>query len=288
MSTNLFDLHSDIPLCVLNGKKSAVTFPKQIGCQVQTASFFVREGLKNPFAYYKKMHARFLDAISHPINRLSADKSYILSVEGGGAVEGDIERIINLKADGISSLMLTWNGDNSLAGGAFGIGRLTEKGKTAITLLNEQKMALDLSHLNDKSLMEAGERAEFLLASHSNARGVTDHPRNLSDDALKLIKDKKGIVGINFYPPFLGIGDVFEQIYRHIEYMLKKGLQNAVAIGSDFDGAKMHKNLFCTDDVLPLYSFLDGRFKDQMLLDKIFYQNAADFYQKLFDNQQDM
>lgn len=253
--------------------------------QVQVAAIWLREDIKNPYTAYRNILSDFSKRISLPVNELSADKTVLLSLEGGAPIERDISRLYTIRDDGVSSVMLTWNNDNSLAGGALGFGGLTEKGMAAIGILNELSMALDLSHLNDMSLYRACEAADTVLASHSNCRFVCGHKRNLTDDALRLIRDKNGIVGINFYPPFLGDGDVFENIYFHIKHMLELGLENCIAIGSDLDGADMDKALSKTEDIMLLYRFLAERFGDMELIDKIFFQNAYNFYQKLFDKQ---
>ncbi|MBO7218208.1 MAG: membrane dipeptidase [Clostridia bacterium] len=277
-------MHTDFPTAILRREKSAVNYSTKFDRQIITAAFFTPEKESEPYAYYKKMRRAFDEENTLPKNALDESRTVILSLENGSPFENDLNRIYHLSADGIKTVSLTWNGDNSLAGGAFGDGKLTPKGAEVIKILNREKMALDISHLNEKSAETAAKTADFLIASHSNANSVFPHPRNLSDDILKLIKEKNGLVGINFYPPFLGVGDVFSNIINHISYMLGLGLADNIALGSDFDGAEMDKALKNTDDVLILYDKLCDYFGDKRLIDKIFYQNAYDFYKKLFDN----
>lgn len=277
-----------MPTAIYENSKSAVSFPEAFARQYQVCSVWLKEGINNPYTAYRNIIQQFLEDIEIPINHIEKDKTVLLSLEGGSPFERDLGRLYSIKNDGISSIMLTWNNDNTLAGGAFGVSGLTKKGIDAINILNELGMALDLSHLNDKSLYSAIDRADMVLASHSNARAVCAHKRNLTDDALRLIRDKEGIVGINFYPAFLGDGDVFENIYLHIEHMLNLGLENCVAIGSDLDGAEMDAKLSKTEDIAALYNFLSERFGDGDISDKIFYKNAYNFYQKLFDKQSNM
>ncbi len=274
-----------MPSQLFEKKKSAVSFPESFTRQAQVCSVWLREGINNPYTAYCAILSQFCEDVRIPINHIDADKTVLLSLEGGSAFERDLSRLYSIKDDRISSVMLTWNNDNSLAGGAFGVSGLTKKGIDAINILNELGMALDLSHLNDKSLYSAIERADTVLASHSNARAVSEHKRNLPDDALKAIGEKEGIVGINFYPVFLGDGDVFENIYLHIDHMLDIGLVNSIAIGSDLDGADMDERLKQTEDIAALYSYLSERIGDSNICDKIFYKNAYNFYQKLFDKQ---
>lgn len=277
-----------MPSQLFENKKSAVTFPEVFTRQVQVCSVWLREGVYNPYTAYRTILSQFCEDIKIPVNRLDMDKTVLLSLEGGSAFERDLSRLYSIKNDGISSVMLSWNNDNSLAGGAHGISGLTKKGIDTIRIMNELCMALDVSHLNDKSFYAAIDRADAVLASHSNARAICFHKRNLTDDALRLIRDKKGIVGINFYPTFLGNGDVFENIYLHIEHMLDLGLGNSVAIGSDLDGADMDERLRETKDIAKLYDFLSERIGDSDICDKIFFKNAYNFYEKLFDKQSNM
>lgn len=280
---SLFDLHSDLPSALLRKEKSAIIFDTNLKRHFQTAAFFIPENEPRPYLYYKKMLSVFKEQNTVPINRLSDFKTVLLSIEGGAAFEDNLNRIYEFYNDKIRTVSLTWNHDNSLAGGAFGEGSLTQKGESSITILNELNIVLDISHLNEKSAVKAAEKAEFLIASHSNSKSVFNHKRNLSDDLLKLIRDKNGLVGINFYPEFLGDGDVFEAIYRQISYMLSLGLEKNIAIGSDFDGAEMDPKLRKTDDVFTLYEYLLARFGNEKLIDNIFFLNAYRFYQKVFD-----
>ncbi len=282
---SLFDLHSDIPSAVYDDIPSAVSFPEDFERQIQTAAVFVPEVVRNPYTYYHNMLRQFMWTNTLPVNQPSAKQTLLLSLEGGSVFERDLKRLYGIKRDGISSVSLTWNSDNSLAGGAHGSCGLSLKGASAIKIMNELGLALDISHLNDKSATNALHRADTVLASHSNCRAVHRHPRNLPDEILTAIRDKGGIVGINFYPAFLPDCDIFEGIYRNIRHMLLLGMRNCIAIGSDFDGADMNENLKCTEDIAVLYDFLYERFEDKTLLDDIFFGNAYTFYKKLFDKQ---
>ena len=75
-----------------------------------------------------------------------------------------------------------------------------------------------------------------------------------------------------------------KNIFLNIQHMLNLGLENNIAIGSDFDGGQMAEELDCTEQTPNLYDFLLKMGIDTKLLDKIFFENAFDFYKKLFDN----
>ena len=185
-----------------------------------------------------------------------------------------------LKSDGVRYLTLTWNGENAIAGGSGTDKGLTRFGREVIRELNRLKICTDLSHLNDKSFFAAIERAEYPIASHSNSREICPAPRNLTDEQLKLIGEKNGLIGLCFYPKFLG-GNAFEKIYENICRLGNLGLENNIAIGSDFDGADMSDELSDISKVPDLYAYLEKRGISAGTLKKIFYENAQNYFDKL-------
>lgn len=280
---NLFDLHCDTPSALFKGLKPAVSFTDKIQKQVQICAVFVRDDKPYPNNYYKAVLNDLKHKLNYPINDLSAEKLVILAVEGGAVLEGKTERVKELFSDGVSVLSLAWNGETELAGGVNTDKGLTQSGKAVIAEMNRLGMVLDLSHLNDKSFYKAVDLSNLPIATHSNSRSVCNHKRNLTDEQLRLLKEKGGLIGINFYPKFLGTENVFDNIYNHISYMLDLGLINNIAIGSDFDGAEMSTELDCTEKTLLLYEHLEKKRLNMDILDKIFYENAMNFFKNVFD-----
>ncbi|MBO5210516.1 MAG: membrane dipeptidase [Clostridia bacterium] len=232
----------------------------------QTFAVWLPEDLKNPFNFYK-------NTLSYLKANLCGNVKPIYAVEGGTVLENDVDRIYALKQDGIRLLTLTWNGENAIAGGTKSDKGLTDFGKTVIDKMNKINMAVDVSHLNDKSFFEVIDRAEKPLASHSNCRKICDHPRNLSDSQIKLICQKGGLIGLNFYPIFLG-DNPMEKIYQNIYHLCAMGYENNIAIGSDFDGADMANELCDITKISDLHTFLQQKGLKNSLLNKIFYKNA--------------
>ncbi len=271
---NFFDLHCDTAyeMYVKNQTflKNSLAVSGEKGeifdnwCQ--TFAVWLPDQTENPFAFYKAV-------ISNLKNNLSGNVKPIFSVEGGTVLENNADRLYSLKADGIKFLTLTWNGENAIAGGSKSDKGLTNFGKTVIAKMNKLNMAVDVSHLNDKSFYKVIKIAEKPLASHSNCRSICNSPRNLSDDQIKLICEKGGIIGLNFYPLFLG-KNVFEKIYQNVYHLCDMGLENHIAIGSDFDGADMCGELCDITKIPHLYAFLQQKGLESALLDKIFYKNA--------------
>ncbi len=275
-----FDLHCDTPYeCFFKSQgfyKNSLAVSGRAGRRFerwkQVFAVWIKDDAENPFGLYRNIMSDFKSKLDGKPENLTP----LFSVEGGAVIEDDSDRVYELKKDGVKFLTLTWNGENRIAGGSMTDAGLTEFGKEVIEKLNRAGMACDLSHLNDKSFYAAAELAERPLATHSNCRAVCGAPRNLTDGQLKLIAGRGGIVGLCFYPLFLG-GDVYEKLYENICHMLDLGLENSISIGSDFDGADMDPRLCGIYDVPKLYRFLRRKGLDAPLLEKIFYQNAENF-----------
>ncbi len=193
----------------------------------------------------------------------------------------DIEFVDVLSADGIKAVTLTWNGENALAGGAYTDVGLKPYGRQVISALNNKNIGVDLSHLNRKSFFEAENQAKIIYASHSCCDKTHRNKRNLTDEQIRIISRRNGIIGICFYPDFLGTKYAFEGVWRHIYHLLNMGLEDSIAIGSDFDGADMSPELDGVDKIPNLYSFLSKKGLSDTILDKIFYKNAFSFFTNL-------
>jgi membrane dipeptidase len=237
---------------------------------------WIRDDIENPWQTYKNIIADFKCKLSKKEDNLTP----LFSVEGGALLEADSDRIYKLYADGIRFLTLTWNGENRIAGGINSEKALTAFGKEVICKMNELKMGCDLSHLNEKSFYPSVEAADFPLATHSNCRDICNHSRNLTFSQIKLIAEKGGVIGLCFYPAFLG-DNVYEAIYKNIFYLCDKGLEDHVAIGSDFDGAQMDNSLYKIEQIPCLFRYLQEKGLKKELLYKIFYKNAYNFIAKM-------
>lgn len=165
----------------------------------------------------------------------------ILSVEGGDALNCELSVLRQLYRLGVRSMLLTWNRRNLLADGAHEIhgAGLSDFGRNVVAEMNRLGMILDVSHLCEASFREVLElSAAPVIASHSNAKAVCNHPRNLSDIQLKKLKQKGGVVGITFYPYFLNNTDKadMDDVIKHIEHVCSIIGEDHIGIGSDFDG----------------------------------------------------
>lgn len=135
-------------------------------------------------------------------------------------------------------ISLTWNGKNRFGGGSGSTAPLSEEGKELIDWMNEKKIAIDLSHASDpliESILNLLEQKKYtlpILASHSNARAVQAKERNLPDELAKEIFRKNGVIGLNFYQPF--VGQHPQDFAQHIAHWLEIGGENGIAFGADF------------------------------------------------------
>jgi membrane dipeptidase len=133
----------------------------------------------------------------------------LVGVEGGHAIEGSLDHLRTLHGRGVRYLTLTWNNGNAWAGSSIGVGGtrtggLTEFGREVIGEMNRLGMLVDLSHVSEATFFDALKASRSpVIASHSSARALADHPRNLTDDQLRAIARNGGVVNINFFSRFL-------------------------------------------------------------------------------------
>lgn len=172
----------------------------------------------------------------------------VLTLEGADAIGDDLLKLRTLYRLGVKLVGLTWNFANYAADGVMEErgGGLTRFGKEVVRLNNEQKVFTDVSHLSERGFWEVMELADYPIASHSNAKSLCNHPRNLTDEQAKALFQKGGMVHVVYNPPFIkesgnaSIGD----LVRHIDHFCSLGGVKQIGLGSDFDGIEQKvKNL---------------------------------------------
>lgn len=167
---------------------------------------------------------------------------FLTLMEGADPLR-DAEDLEEYYQRGVRILGPAWNNKNIFASGPDTDEGLSDEGKKLLGKMNTLNITLDLSHLNEKSFWESIELTELIpVATHSNARALTDHPRNLKDQQLKEISSWDGVIGIVFYNEFLkrnGKPPTLENIYEHIDYILNLCGEDHVGIGTDLDGARI-------------------------------------------------
>ena len=166
----------------------------------------------------------------------------ILGMEGAEPLEGELGTLRLFYKLGLRVITLVWGGRNRLGDAVFGDtranGRLTEYGVEVVKEMNRLGMVIDVSHLNAPGVEDVLENsAAPIIASHSNARAVFDHVRNLTDDQIKAIAAKGGLIHAVF--TFLHQDrekGTLDDVLNHMEHIMKLVGPDHLGIGSDFDG----------------------------------------------------
>ena len=224
---------------------------------------------KNMLDYYK--------TDIKPIISMCPNVSSHLSMENCSALGGNLDNIAYFKSRGVKMMSLTWNGENDLASGVHASGGLKSLGREAVREMARLGITLDVSHLNEQGFYEVCLIDSVrIVASHSNCYDICHHIRNLRKWQVRELISRDGLMGLNFYPAFLGSGSVFEKIRENIEYILSLGGENSIAFGSDFDGADMSPDLDSIDKVTSLRSYLSACGFEDSFLERIFYLNAKE------------
>ena len=207
----------------------------------------------------------------------------VLSVEGGEAVDGSLAVLRVLYRLGVRAMTLTWNESNELSGAAMGRGNkgLSAIGRDIIDEMCALGLAIDVSHLSDKGIEQVLARATRpVFASHSNAKGIHDHPRSLNDELIREIAQQGGTIGVNFYYQQLTKNGeaCIDDIVRHICHIVEFGGINCCAIGSDLDGMQQYPKDFKTSRDFPaLFNALLKRGFSEAEVYRIAYQNLRDY-----------
>ncbi|MCC8088704.1 MAG: membrane dipeptidase [Rikenellaceae bacterium] len=169
-------------------------------------------------------------------------RAVFLGIENGYAIGSDIDKLTIFRDMGVVYMTLCHNGANDLCDSAVGdaeYGGLSPLGRDAVAEMNRLGMVIDLSHAAETTFYDVLEESSApVICSHSSARTLCDHPRNLTDDQIRAIADKGGVVQICLYSGFLAkrrpatIMDAVD----HIDHVVALVGANHVGIGSDFDG----------------------------------------------------
>ena len=175
-------------------------------------------------------------------NKYNGQKSIMLGIENGLALEGDISNVQHFVDRGVVYITLCHNGDNDICDSARGSNThngVSEFGAKVIGEMNRLGVMVDLSHAAEKSFWDAMDISSTpIVCSHSSCRALCDHPRNLTDSQMKALADKGGVCQITIYHGFLRtegeatVRDVLEHLNHAVHVM---GIDH-VGIGTDFDG----------------------------------------------------
>lgn len=218
-------------------------------------------------------------------NAKNGDISAIFTIENADLVQGSMERLKSYRKRGVSLMTLTWNdpscfGYNHSENPELMSKGLTPFGKEAIEVMNDIGIIVDVSHLSDGGFYDVAKISKKpFVASHSNCRSLSKATRNMTDDMIKVLADKGGVMGLNFCPAFLHddesdkVGRI-EEMCRHLEHMIKVGGSDIAGIGTDFDGIGGQLEIPGCEKMDLLFDALSARGMSTGQIEKIAYKNV--------------
>lgn len=242
----------------------------------------------------KKLHENGIDVLQVRTaedagNVLKHKAATLLAIEEGGAIDGSLEALRCLYELGVRAMTLTWSNRNDIADGineeATGSG-LTLFGKQVVAEMNRLGMLVDVSHISTAGFWSVIETStKPIIATHSNAKSLCSHPRNLNDEQIKALAQNGGLAGITFAGQFLEEdwhNACIESVYKHIDYMLNLiGNDDHIGFGSDFDGISHPPyNIQGVQDYKPLIEYLSKYYSNETI-NKITHQNVINLLQKV-------
>ncbi|MET3682208.1 membrane dipeptidase [Alkalibacillus flavidus] len=204
------------------------------------------------------------------------EKGAMLTLEGCHVIGEDLVKLRTLLRLGVKAVGLTWNTVNAVSGTCVEQvdQGLTEFGKRVVETINEYDAFVDCSHLSPAGIDDVLKLAEKPMISHSNAKSVYHHDRNISDDHLKQFFAKKAPVGVTFVPYFTQSDRAtIDDLMAHVDHMYQLGGRDSIAFGSDFDGV--------TETIDHLHDITDVHHVITALKDRY---ELADVYRMTYDN----
>lgn len=282
---------------------------------LQTFALFVKLDRQNPYQYFLTLLQKFEAEMKLNCHEIGLVKNYddiinnfrngrlsaLLTLEEGGIIGDDLKKLVTLYERGVRLITLTWNFENSLGypnshNNHYPYAELNKGlkpfGIKAIQKMEELGIIIDVSHLSDKGFYDVYKNTTRpFVASHSNARAICEHPRNLTDEMIKLIVARKGLIGLNFCPFFLANGAQESRIadmLLHLNHFKKLNALNYIALGSDFDGISGILEIKDASRVYQLVLALRDEGYSEEEIRKICYKNALDFFKRYFNGSFDI
>ena len=227
------------------------------------------------------------EQVFSPMEAEEGKTKVMLSIEGGEILEGSTERLAEFYEYGIRMVALTWNRENEIGCPAKGGTKngIKPQGWKILREMERLRVAADTSHLNEAGFWDLIDRhGQPPMASHSCARHLCDHFRNLTDEQIRAMIARGGWIGVNFYPRFLsedGRADV-KTLCDHIDYICQMGGEHHVGLGSDFDGIEIApEGLKNPADVPNIFAELRRRGYSEEAIADIAGRNFQAYYRRL-------
>ena len=247
-----------------------------------------------PFERLSRLHDLFIKEIEESSGKLkraySANDilnnkdsiSVMLTIEGLDALEGKRKNLDTLISWKPKIASFTWNWENELAypqseDKAIMQSGLKDFGFEVLERFNQEDIIIDASHLSDGGFWDVIKSGNKVVATHSDCRAVTNTGRNLTDDMIRALADKGGVVGLNFCSPFLTDDKSHESrvsdMVIHTKHLLNVGGEDILAMGSDFDGIGGKLEIDGPDKFPLLEAALRKAGLKEEVIEKMFYKN---------------
>ncbi len=265
--------------------------------KLQTQSLFIGQlGITNPLHNGLKMLAnikRDIKADSNLYQYYTIEDFYhnhdkygtLISIEGLELIANDLDLLDIYTELGVRMIAPTWNRALPYVGSAVEPYGILEQGRQLADKINELNLIFDVSHISDQGFWDYLDILQVpIIASHSNYRKVVPHERNLSEEMIKEIDDRGGVMGLNFYPDFMKTSQIkiyedyplgYSAIYNMLDAIISDFGDDIVAFGSDFDGiSKYLEGVKNPGFYQHFANFLRERKVSENTIEKLFYKNA--------------
>jgi membrane dipeptidase len=211
----------------------------------------------------------------------------LLLIEDAIGISPELTNLSELYQKGVRAIGPVWNKDTHFGGGTDTDAGLTEAGKKLLAGMEQLGIALDTAHMNPTDFKDALENFHgIIINSHTCARALTEHRRNLSDEQLQALAARGAVAGVAFVPSFLNIDEkaaTIDDVKQHLDHMVKvMGIEH-VALGSDFDGMSYPKCARGLEDASHLGAFVEmlRHTYSSEEIEKIAYKNWLRMLEKL-------
>ena len=227
-------------------------------------------------------------------NRTAGKLSGMLTIEEGAVLKGNPYVVRSLYQLGVRMLTLTWNFENEIGypntivkakdydpSRHYG---LKPEGIEIVREMNRVGMIVDVSHLGDNGFWDVVKYCDGpFVASHSNARAVCNHTRNMTDDMIRALADKGGVMGLNFCGDFLNPNGKsrVEDMVRHAKHIIDVGGSDILGLGTDYDGIDGDLELDHCDKMQLLAQEMDRQGFGTQQIEKIFHGNVLRLYREV-------
>lgn len=274
----VLDSHCDTPTKILRGRDLSkdndlahIDIPKLKRGGVDAAFFalYIPARLSEAAAYdyalrqydvVRDMVESNSDSVTFALSEAQAHEnkakglfSVFLGLENGSPIGNSLERIKEFYDKGVRYMTLCHSRDNQICDSCTGgktWGGLSQFGRDVVAEMNRLGILVDVSHISDETFWDVLEcSSKPVVATHSCCRALCSHPRNMTDDMIKALAAKGGVIQINFYPVFLqedyeldspsSVLPSFTRIVDHIDHVVELVGIDHVGIGSDFDGIEV-------------------------------------------------